>query len=477
MRLGLFLFLCLLAVGGGLGWGVWEYQQQNHVDTKQIVDGLKGPGSTGGVTSQKPPDSGTKPPDDGHSSTSVKPPDSGTKPPVTPVKPPDSTEIKSTDAALVAIVEEGTRLYRAANYAAAKRKFLQALSGTLRPDDRGRIEVLQKNSTLFQSLVEQVNPADILPVDNRATVYLENGGIIAGVLEKEGSDYVEIRKDNGILAHFSSIQVQRVEKLSKAEVLAALEKEYQSKVEGMGPKPMGLDYYELAVFCIKNELNERVTDLLESAVKLDRNVLQAATETKARMVYGLYTYFLKKGNADAAETKRRELIAKYPESRFAKMVGGVVARADPPKNPVDPPKNPVDPPKNPVDPPKNPVDPPKNPVDPPKNPVDPTDSGGDHGNPVDPNAPAPKFSNPKVQALVDKANKAYDEGMAHLEKSFDDKNSDRDGENMKALKAFKDACTSYEAAAEIDADNAWLNERLRQAGENRVMCFIAAKKR
>ena len=215
-----------------------------------------------------------------------------------------------------------------------------------------------------------------MPVDNRATVFLENGGVITGVLEKEGSDFVEIRKDNGIVAHFASIQVARVEKQSKEEVLAALEKEYKQKSDSMGTKPTGLDCYELAVFCIKNQLNDRVAALLETAVKLDRNVMQAATETKARMAYNVYQFLVKKGNMDGAESKRRELLSKYPDSRYAKLVGGLVSKTDPPRNPVDPPKNPVDPPKDPKDPPKNPVDPPKDPVDPPKDPIDPVDPGG-----------------------------------------------------------------------------------------------------
>ena len=39
MRIGLFLFLCVLAVAGGLGWGAWEYQK----DTRTPVRPLPGP--------------------------------------------------------------------------------------------------------------------------------------------------------------------------------------------------------------------------------------------------------------------------------------------------------------------------------------------------------------------------------------------------------------------------------------------------
>ncbi|MEK7467167.1 MAG: hypothetical protein AAB074_07125 [Planctomycetota bacterium] len=466
MRLGLFLFLCLLAVAGGLGWGVWEYQQQNPASAKQIVEGLK-PLPAGQL---KPGDGGKKPPDNG-SSSAQKPPDNGTKPPDPVIKPPDPVDLKSTDPVLVAVVEEGEKLHRAGSFAAAKRKFLQALSGRLSPEDRRKIETLSQNAALFAGLVEQVNASDILPVDNRATVYLENGGVINGVLEKEGSDFIELRKDNGIVARFSSVQVKRVEKQSKEEVLAVLNKEFAEKMEGLGAKPSGVDYYELAVFCIKNQLDDKVLALLETAVKLDRNVMQAATETKAKMVYNLYQYFLKKGNADAAEGKRRELVAKYPESRYARLVGGLVAKTSPPKDPVKPPKDPVNPPKDPVKPPRDPQDPP------PEDPPVPADPGSGTGSGELSDRPPPKFSNAVVQAHVDKGNKAYEEGMVHLEKSFDEKTSDRDAENMKALNCFKAACTSYEAAVEIDENNAWLNDRLRQAGENRVMCFIAAKKR
>ncbi len=464
MRIGFFLFLCLIATAGGLAWGVWEYRQQHPLEVKQVVEGLKEP-----ATTAKKPDPGVKPPD-----PVIKPTDPVVKPPDPVIKPPDPVDIKSSDKALLAIVDEGQKLYFAGSFGPARKKFLQALSGKLTAEDRRRIETLSANAVLFQSLVDQVNPSDILPVDNRATVYLENGGIINGVLEKEGSDFVELRKDNGILAHFSSVQVKRVEKQSKDEVLAVLEKEYAEKMENIGARPTGLDYYELAVFCIKNQLGSKVPALLEAAVKLDRNVLQAATETKAKMLYNLYLYFVKKGNLDAADTKKRELVSKYPESRYAKLVGGMVAKKDPPKN-VDPPK---DPPKN-VDPPKDPPkDPPVDPTDPPKDPpVNPADPGAGTGTGDLSSQPAPKFSNPVVQGKVDKGNKAYEQGMVHLKKSFDDKTADRDGENMKALNCFKQACAEYEAASELDPNNPWLQDRLRQAGENRVMCFIAAKKR
>lgn len=464
MRIGFFLFLCLIAVAGGLAWGVWEYRQQHPLDVKQVVEGLKEP-----ATTAKKPDPEVKPPD-----PVIKPVDPVVNPPDPVVKPPDPVDIKSSDKALMAIVDEGQKLYFAGNFGPARKKFLQALSGKLTTDDRRRIETLSANAMLFQSLVDQVNPSDILPVDNRATVYLENGGVINGVLEKEGSDFVELRKDNGILAHFSMVQVKRVEKQTKDEVLAVLEKEYAEKMENIGARPTGLDYYELAVFCIKNQLGSKVPALLEAAVKLDRNVLQAATETKAKMLYNLYLYFVKKGNLDAAETKRKELVAKYPESRYAKLAGGMVAKRDPPKN-VDPPK---DPPKN-VDPPKDPPkDPPVDPMDPPKDPpVNPADPGAGTGTGDLSSQPTPKFSNPVVQGKVEKGNKAYEQGMIHLEKSFDDKTADRDGENMKALNCFKQACAEYEAASELDPNNPWLQDRLRQAGENRVMCFIAAKKR
>lgn len=460
MRIGFFLFLCLLAVAGGLGWGIWEYKQEHPASPATVVDGLK-PSPVAqkpGDTTPKPPDNGTKPPD-----PKVTPPDPGPKVPPQP-------EIKSSDAGLLALVEEGQRLYREASFAAAKKKFLQALSGKLSAEDRRRIETLQQNASMFQALVDQVNPNDILPVDNRAIVYLENGGEIAGVLVKEGSDYVDIRKDSGVVGHFAQIQIKRVEKLSKDFVLAALEKEYKSKVESMPSKPTGFDYYEVAVFCVKNQLSEHITALLEEAVKRDRNVMQAATETKAKLVYNVWQYATKKGNKELAEQKKQELLAKYPDSRYAGLIRNQVASTDKPKPPPDNP--PVKPPDNP------PVKPPDNPPDNPpvKPPVKPPDTGGTTENP-DGGGPMPKFSNPKVGSLVEKGNRAYDEGMIHLEKSFDDKTPDRDGENLKALALFKEACANYEAASDLDPNNAWLNERYQRASENRVMCFIAAKKR
>ena len=472
MRIGLFLFLCILAVAGGLGWGAWEYQKDTKTPVRQIVDGMRGAAAGLNKPGETPAGDPGKP-DPGQPNIKNPPdkPDPGKPDPGQP-KPPDPTPISGSDPAIVAIVDEGKRLYAEGQYGAAKRKFLQALSGRLAPEELRKVEVLQRNSALFQSLIDQVNPADILPVDRRGTVYLANGGVINGVIEKESPSGIEIRKDNGIVARFSMVQVDRIEKQTKESVLEALEKEYALRVEGMGPKGTGLDYYELAVFCIKNQLADRVTPLLEKAVTLDRNVMEAATETKAKLLYDTFVYLERKGKSEAAEAKRSELLAKFPGSRYAKLAGQrtMVAAKDPPKQPVKP----VDPPK---DPPKDPPrDPPKDPpVDPPKDPpVDPSDPGGDPP-PVD--GGMPEFGNKKVADLVKKGNLAYDEAMIHLEKTFDDATKDSDAENLKALNKFKEACAAYEQAVEIEPKNVWLNERLRQAGENRVMCFLAAKSR
>jgi tetratricopeptide (TPR) repeat protein len=450
MRLFLFIFLCLAAVGGGIAWGVVEYQQSHKLTTKQIVDGLKGAGGSGEPASaQKPPD----PPQNGDGTggtASAKPPGERDKPPDPGPKNPPVSVARGTDPAMFALIGEAEQLYAKGQFASAKKKALQALSGSLAAEDRRRAESLQANAALFEALIAQVSSSDILPVDNRATVYLRNGGVIRGVLEKEESRGVEIRRDNGISAFFTHDQVERVEKQTREEVLEALEGEYAKREGALGGKPTGLDYYELAVFCIKNQLDARVPGLLEKAVALDRNLMQAATETKARIVYNVYQYFVKKKNWDQAELKRRELLSKYPESRYAKLVGkdSLIAKADPPKN--DPPKN--DPPTN----------------DPP-DPVDPADPGGGNGHV----GPMPEFGNARVRALVERGNKAYDEGMTYLERSFDEANKSKDDDNMRALERFKAACAAYEEAVEI----AWLNERLRQAGENRVMCFINAKSR
>jgi hypothetical protein len=461
MRVLTFLVLCVVAVAGGLGWGVWEYQRETKTPIRTIVEGVKEAAATPkeGAPADPPKEDPAKPPVTAAKDPPVK--DDPAK--FDPVKPPPADPgSKGTDAPGRVALEEGEKLYAGAQFGAAKKKFLQALSAKLSPEDDRKARALQANASLFARLADQINAADILPLEGRGTVYLQNGGVIPGLIEEETDTHVVIRRDNGIQARFSQVQISRIEKQTKEQALADAERAYAAREASVSGKGTGLDWYELAVFCIKNQLNHRVTSLLEKAVATDRNVLESATEARAKILYDVWSLLEKKGKKDLAEQKKSELLAKYPDSRYAKLARKerVVAVADPPKK--DPVK--ADPPRE--DPPKE--NPPGE--DPPVRP--PHDPGSDTP-PAD--QVEPKWTDPKVAALVKKGNEAFDRGVEALERYYDD--STKDEENMKALQAFKEACSAYEEAAERVPDSAWLNARLQQAGENRVACFINAKSR
>lgn len=77
----------------------------------------------------------------------------------------------------------------------------------------------------------------------------------------------------------------------------------------------------------------------------------------------------------------------------------------------------------------------------------------------------------KAKELIKEANKHFDEALETMKKSYDHKDKQFFIENEKALNGFRKACKLYEEASELDPDNDWLNNRVRESGKNRYSCF------
>lgn len=77
----------------------------------------------------------------------------------------------------------------------------------------------------------------------------------------------------------------------------------------------------------------------------------------------------------------------------------------------------------------------------------------------------------KAKELIKEANRYFDEALEVMKKSYDYKDKQFFIENEKALNGFRKASKLYEEASELDPDNDWLNNRVRESGKNRYTCF------
>ncbi|MBI5358980.1 MAG: hypothetical protein HZA48_00180 [Planctomycetes bacterium] len=77
----------------------------------------------------------------------------------------------------------------------------------------------------------------------------------------------------------------------------------------------------------------------------------------------------------------------------------------------------------------------------------------------------------KAKELIKEANKYFDEALEVMKKSYDYRDKQFFIENEKALNGFRKSSKLYEEASELDPDNDWLNNRVRESGKNRYTCF------
>lgn len=83
---------------------------------------------------------------------------------------------------------------------------------------------------------------------------------------------------------------------------------------------------------------------------------------------------------------------------------------------------------------------------------------------------------PDVTLLIEDGNKYYDAGIVHLRNTF---NNDETfaRENELAIKEFKQALAKYLEAENIDPDNLWIRNRIREANGNIVTCRKQARRK
>jgi len=94
--------------------------------------------------------------------------------------------------------------------------------------------------------------------------------------------------------------------------------------------------------------------------------------------------------------------------------------------------------------------------------------------------PAPKIETPpaktKEEELIDAGNNYYDEGVVHLEKTFD-KDDKFDRENDLAMEKFRQALDKYHEAEKTSPDDLWLRDRIRETNDFLIGCRKQARRK
>lgn len=83
---------------------------------------------------------------------------------------------------------------------------------------------------------------------------------------------------------------------------------------------------------------------------------------------------------------------------------------------------------------------------------------------------------PEADAAVEEANEYYDSGVVHLQNTFN-KDETFDRENDLAIEKFKKALAKYLEAEQIDPDNLWLRNRIKDTNSNLVTCRRQARRK
>lgn len=436
----LFVFLLFLAVVGGAGWGVYTGMAGKEAQDKLkgAIDDMQGKG--GGETEVTPPANTVTPPANlptpandvaksgGEGAKKVENPPVKTAPP--------TLEGKAAETVLTA----AEKLYHDALFQAAADKAQTLVSSS----DRAiadRAASLAGRARACAEVLDDISESERTSAANIVDVVLMSGNPMRGTLLSDTPGEVTIRRPGGIVFKLSKSRVKEVVKLDSKTISEGLEAELASRLKKLSA-PAATDYYDLAVYCYKNRLDARVGELLEKALDKDHNLAQSLRQVKAKNVYEAYVWFTGRHNQKEAKRVQDLLLAKYKDTEYAKMLQDTITEvASTQKAGGADPETKGD------------------------------DAGGGDAGGGESHAPTPGGSAATREA-VEQANKLYDEGMAHFEKSEPGAPNRRE-ENKEAYQCFNKALDLYEQALSQGASG--LERRLDEVRAIKVLTFRRQK--
>lgn len=154
---------------------------------------------------------------------------------------------------------------------------------------------------------------------------LQNGRTMRGVLVSETAEGLTVRKNNGISMTMPRSMIAAQHAITNETLKQDLLKEVQTRKQKMDNTPIA--FYDLAVFCLSNQLRTQAAELLTKAWTQDANIEKNIVEHRAMMLLREALYFQGIGQPEDARRRFSRLESKFPETKTAAKAKEMLADA------------------------------------------------------------------------------------------------------------------------------------------------------
>lgn len=446
----LFGFLLVVAVVGGLAWGVhtgmagpeWQNKLANVVDdVKSQIDNppANQPPANLPVAANQPDPGKTTPP--ANTAGDPKTVAGAGEPKIAPA----SLAQKAAETALTT----AEQMYAAARFEDAHKALQPVLNADVDKPIAARAATLAARARAAADVLDDISDAERASNTDMVDVILLSGNPMRGQLISETPAEVTIKKQGGIVFTMSKAKVKEVKRLDPKQLQESLETEVATRLKRISA-PTATDFYDLAVYCYRNRLDGRVGELVDKALAKDPALVKTLHQTKGKNIYEAYVWFTGRGNNKDAQRMQELLLNRYGDTPYATMLketivelasaqtsGGATIGGTGPDAGTD-------------------------------------GASGTAETPQERDPGLASSSNEEARAKVAQANKLYDEGMAHFDKA-EPGSPNRKEENRKAFECFNQALALYDEAYALSGGDNGIARRMDQTRAVKVLTFRRQK--
>ena len=357
------------------------------------------------------------------------------EPIIQPVEPEkDDHELSVTEK----IIREADRYYRKLDWDKALEKLEPLLSAEVDPVIQKQGQELKTKCRTFRKLLADIPRQEMALLVDLVRIDLISGRFLEGqLLEKTGRG-LRVRL-KGFTGEVPFDQIDSYEAIDPERRKLQLKKEYNQRLELLAKDSTAHQYYQLAVFCYKNELREEVVSMLEKAWKKSDNIIAIVQEEEVVDLYESYLFYREYRLQTKMDETRQRLEAGFPKSEYLAKIKELPDLASVPIA-LEPVAVNV-----------------------------PADNTGSTNNsdPSDSRAAGPSgglkriVRDDEAQKFIDEADKIYAQGHKHFVKTKK-YGPDFESENEKAYLFFRKAVRLYQKAEKLRPDDLWLRQRFNE---------------
>lgn len=457
MKIAIIIFLSLLIVCSGFVWGIYEYKTTHNLSDEQVFEALGDVWNIIRTRSTKPvavkvpklpsakdealessqdtqketqpklerpvlaklPDSSSHLPD----SKKADSPKDVSKPVTDRLKEPAIIKPSVLKPALLPevlvkeIIKEAEVSYAQLDFDGALKK-IERFSGKEIPTPYvTQADKLKQKCLTFKELVAEISPKEMTSFEQRVEITLITGIMLEGQLIEETDNSLRIKTGYTERELALGTEVASYRKVTLQEYQAKLRREYEKRRQGLKGNALAQDYYQLALYCYKNRINDGALEMLETAWDKNPALVQIIREDKAKRLYISYQLLVENNLLKSAERVKTKLKEKYPDSKYLGLMQMSPVQSSPGKPSSQPP------------------------------PSEPSDRPAPVELPVISKTAEPDKS--KWSKQIEEAEHHYEEGRVHLEKTFE-RGPDFKRETERASECFRKALKIYQ---ELESTN------------------------